>query len=287
VLQDGQPIHPHAEDASGSRTPRRSASLAPRKPCPAEGARLSERRTCGTPRSHTGKPSLCPSPRPCLGWSAIQGTFAVRFGQGIQRLGKGRFVSKSSSLAAATRGPPCHCKPPRYHRGGQSAREGQDLPSLDLLPGPRWTLRGRRAEISSSTLQQLQELSLSLQSALHISVALLVQYRFPSGWRGPLRDTPESQAAGSSSPTQEEAASRGEHPVEAYHGKSKCVPRGISSSVWLYRALPCSCTATLSPKGEEGFVEGPRDSCTQAPHRQRVEAVHEKGRVSAPRRPFG
>ena len=62
-------------------------------------------------------------------------------GQGIQRLGKGRFVSKSSSLAAATRGPPCHCRPPRYHRGGQSAREGQDLPSLDLLPAPRWTLR--------------------------------------------------------------------------------------------------------------------------------------------------
>ena len=41
------------------------------------------------------------------------------------------------------------------------------------------TLRGRRADISSSTLQQLQVLSLSLQSALHISVALPVQYRLP------------------------------------------------------------------------------------------------------------
>jgi len=51
-------------------------------------------------------------------------------------VGKGRFVSKSSSLAAATRGPPCHCRSPRYHRGGQSVREGQDLPPWDFLPSP-------------------------------------------------------------------------------------------------------------------------------------------------------
>eukprot|EP00906_Rhabdomonas_costata_P027029 RCo038452 len=188
-------------------------------------------------------------------------------------------------MTAATRGPPCQCRPPRYHRGGQSAREGQEL-RHGALACTRWTLRGRRAEISSSTLQQLQVLSLSLQSALHISVALLVQYRFPSGWRGSLRDTPEAQAAGSSSPTQEEAASREEHPVEAYHGESKCVPRGISSSVWLCRALPCSCTATLSPEGEEGSVVGPRDSCIQALHRQRVEDVHE-GRDQRTRPPCG
>jgi len=186
---------------------------------------------CGTPRSHTGKPSLCLSPRPCLGLSAIRGSAVVLLSR-VPRVGKGRFVIKSSSLAAATRGPPCHCRPPRYHRGGQSVGEGQDFPSGSPA-FTRWTLRGRRAEISSSTLQQLQGLSLSLQSALHISVALLVQYRLSSGWRGSLRDTPETQAAGSSSPTQEEAANREEHPVEAYHSESKCVPRGISSSVWL------------------------------------------------------
>ena len=85
---------------------------------------------------------------------------------------------KSSDLTVATRDPPCqmHVLPlpwvgqVRRERLTPTRRSGiQNLP-LDLCAG-RW------AEISSSTLQQLQVISLSLQSALHISVALLVQYR--------------------------------------------------------------------------------------------------------------
>lgn len=61
---------------------------------------------------------------------------------------------------------------------GERGRKGPDPSSSPIAPSG---LRGRRAETSSSTLQQLQVLSLSLQSALHISLALLVQYRLPAG----------------------------------------------------------------------------------------------------------
>jgi len=48
--------------------------------------------------------------------------------------------------------------------------------------------------------------SLSLQSAWHISIALLVLYRSDRVYRCALRDTPKTQATVPSSPTQEEAA---------------------------------------------------------------------------------
>jgi len=48
--------------------------------------------------------------------------------------------------------------------------------------------------------------SLSLQSAWHISIALLVRYRSDRVYRCPLRDTPKAQATVPSSPTREEAA---------------------------------------------------------------------------------
>ena len=60
---------------------------------------------------------------------------------------------------------------------------GEESPvycGTDFPPAQR-TLRGRRADICSSTLQQLQVLSISLRSALHLSVVLLVRYRLPSG----------------------------------------------------------------------------------------------------------
>lgn len=39
---------------------------------------------------------------------------------------------------------------------------------------------------------------------------------------------------------------------------------GTSPSVWLRRAIPCSCTATRSPKGR-GPTLGSNASCAQAP----------------------
>jgi len=54
--------------------------------------------------------------------------------------------------------------------------------------------------------------SLSLQSALHVSIALLVHHRSGRVYRCSLRDTPEIQTTLQSSPTQEEAAKDGKSP---------------------------------------------------------------------------
>jgi len=54
--------------------------------------------------------------------------------------------------------------------------------------------------------------SLSLQSALHVSIALLVLHRSGRVYRCPHRDTPAIQATIRSSPTQEEAAKDGKSP---------------------------------------------------------------------------
>ena len=129
MFQDGQPIHPHAEDASGSRTAR-----------PPQGGSPIPQRVPGSPRRSLGhapithwKAFALLSPRPCLGIERHSRVpHRVPSPLEFSEVGKGRFVSKSSSLAAATRGPPCHCRSPRYHRGGQSVREGQEL----FLPSP-------------------------------------------------------------------------------------------------------------------------------------------------------
>jgi hypothetical protein len=90
---------------------------------------------------------------------------------------------------------------------------------------------GKRAAPSSSTLQQLQVLSLSLRSALHISVALLVLYRLPIRVEGfSLRHPRDHRAEVPNSLTQEEAASHEGPRGAPTSRKSGHVPIGLKPS---------------------------------------------------------
>ena len=146
---------------------------------------------------------------------------------------KWRFIP-GTSQGAATKGPPCLCKTHRGQRVRPALQEGsRTARSSDLAPSRACS--GKRAETSSSTWQQLQVLSLSLQSALHISVALLVLYRLPIRVEGfSLRHPRGHPAAVPSSLTQEEAASRER-------------PRGAPTSQEERTRPDRDCTLTRAP----------------------------------------
>jgi len=92
--------------------------------------------------------------------------------------------------------------------------------------------------------------SLSLQSAWHISIALLVLYRSDRVYRCPLRDTPKTQATVPSSPTQEEAAR--DSSVKGYP-----LPGSRKSLTGLSRLLPCLTREVSEPMASQlsGAIE--------------------------------
>lgn len=123
MFQDGQLIHPLAEDTclgSGPRGGRSHKQGAKGIPLP-EGRGIPHKAST----SITHRQAVAFLSSRLASTSAPSTAFRKLSVVWLPSGGKRRFVRKGSGLTAVTKGPPCLCIPPRYHRGGMSVREGQ------------------------------------------------------------------------------------------------------------------------------------------------------------------
>jgi len=100
--------------------------------------------------------------------------------------------SLADRVDCTDQGPPCLGKPLLYQGRGQSLeRQSRHPPKVSLPPIPRASHNGSRAENSFYFAAASGTFSLSLRSALHLSINLLVHHRSHVVYGYLLRDTPE------------------------------------------------------------------------------------------------